>query len=192
MKILTFPDPRLRLPAKPVAQVDDDIRSTIDEMFETMYAAGGIGLAATQVNIQKQIIVIDISVDSDDQLVFINPQLNILSDSTCAYREGCLSVPGFYAEVSRPEKIALTALDRAGKSFTIEPEPNELLSVCIQHEMDHLAGKLFVDYLSPVIRRRIGKKTGGSAMRPEQIRGMRDEQPAHYAKSRIDGQTNPL
>jgi peptide deformylase len=156
LEILEFPDPRLRTQAKPVAQVDDRVRKLVADMFETMYDAPGIGLAATQVNVHEQIIVIDISEEKNQPLVFINPEIIVLGDELQPYDEGCLSVPGFYETVERPGCIRVTALDRDGKPFTIEPEG--LLAVCIQHEVDHLNGKLFVDYVSPVKRDRIRKK----------------------------------
>lgn len=155
LEILHFPDPRLRKHAEPVAEVDDRIRRIVDDMFETMYAAPGIGLAATQVNIQKQIIVIDISKDKSEPLALINPEI-ISLDGVEEMEEGCLSVPGYYETVQRAERIRVRALDRDGQSFELETD--DLLAVCIQHEMDHLAGKLFVDYLSPLKRQRIQKK----------------------------------
>ncbi len=156
LEILEFPDPRLRTVAKPVAQVDDRVRKLIDDMFETMYQAPGIGLAASQVDVHEQIIVIDVSDDRSQPLVFINPEIAVLDDEHFQYDEGCLSVPGFYETVERPKHIRVTALDRHGDSFEIEPEG--LLAVCIQHEKDHLLGKLFVDYISPLKRNRIRSK----------------------------------
>ena len=156
LTILEFPDPRLRTVAKPVAAVDQRIRTLIDDMFETMYAAPGIGLAATQIDVHEQLIVIDISEEKDQPLVFINPRIEVLSETEQCYDEGCLSVPGFYETVYRPERVRVHALDRDGNAFTLEPEG--LLAICIQHEMDHLNGKLFVDYLSPLKRDRIRKK----------------------------------
>lgn len=156
LNILEFPDPRLRTHAKPVAHVDDGIRNIIDDMFETMYAAPGIGLAATQVDIHQQIIVIDISEEKNEPLVFINPEITVQDETPDSYEEGCLSVPGFYEKVERPCNVKVSALDKNGEPFTIEPEG--LLAVCIQHEMDHLDGKLFVDYLSNIKRQRIRKK----------------------------------
>jgi peptide deformylase len=156
LDILEFPDSRLRTKAKPVKIVNDDTRTLIDDMIETMYAAEGIGLAATQVNIHQQIMVIDVSEDSDQPLVFINPTFEILDAETREHDEGCLSVPGFYETVSRPERIKVKALGRDGKAFELEPE--DLLAVCIQHEIDHLNGKLFVDYISPLKRQRIRHK----------------------------------
>ncbi len=156
LDILEFPDPRLRTIAKPVADVDHRIHQLLDDMFETLYAAPGIGLAATQVNIHKQVVVIDISDEQTQPLVFINPAITVLEGEEHEYDEGCLSVPGFYETITRPDKIRVTALDREGKSFEMLPEG--LLAVCIQHELDHLNGKLFVDYLSPLKRQRIKKK----------------------------------
>ena len=155
LEILHFPDPRLRQKAAPVAVVDDKIRSIVDDMFETMYSAPGIGLAAVQVNILKQIIVIDISEDRKQPLCLINPRI-LESQGEEKMEEGCLSVPGIYENVKRAEIIKVSYLDQEGK--TIESEISGLLSVCIQHEMDHLVGKLFVDYLSEMKRNRIRKK----------------------------------
>ncbi|KAF1050875.1 MAG: Peptide deformylase [Stenotrophomonas maltophilia] len=156
LNILEFPDPRLRTIAKPVTEVDDAVRQLIDDMFETMYDAPGIGLAATQINVHKQIIVMDLSEDKSAPRVFINPQLEELTDDKAPYQEGCLSVPGFYEEVERPLRVRIKALDRDGKPF--EEIAEDLLAVCIQHECDHLNGKLFVDYLSNLKRDRIKKK----------------------------------
>lgn len=156
LDILEFPDSRLRTIAKPVKQVDDALRQVIDDMFETMYEAPGIGLAATQVNVHKQLIVIDISDDSSAPLVFINPQLEVLDNDLEEYDEGCLSVPGFYETVCRPRQVKVKALDRNGEAF--EMITDGLLATCIQHEMDHLNGKLFVDYLSTIKRQRIRSK----------------------------------
>lgn len=156
LTILEFPDPRLRTVAEPVESVDDAIRTLVDDMFDTMYDAPGIGLAATQVNVHKQVVVMDLSEDRSEPLVFINPKVTVLQDDTLPYDEGCLSVPGFYETVDRPANIKVDALDRDGNAFTLEPDG--LLAVCIQHELDHLQGKLFVDYISPVKRQRIRKK----------------------------------
>lgn len=156
LEILEFPDPRLRKIAAPVGTVDDEIRNIIDDMFETMYDAPGIGLAATQVNIHQRIIVIDVSDEKDQPLVFINPEVTVLEGDPHAMQEGCLSVPGFYEDVVRIDHVLIKALDRDGKAF--ELETNDLLAVCIQHEIDHLNGKLFVDYISPLKRNRIRKK----------------------------------
>jgi peptide deformylase len=156
LEILQFPDPRLRTEARPVKAVDDFTRQLIDDMFETMYAAPGIGLAATQVNVHQRIIVMDLSDDKTQPLVLINPELEIVDQATEEYDEGCLSVPGFYETLQRPRQITVQALDRDGVKQHIEAEG--LLAVCIQHEIDHLNGKLFVDYLSIVKRQRIRSK----------------------------------
>jgi peptide deformylase len=156
LEILEFPDPRLRTVAKPVENVDDRIRKIIDDMFDTMYEAPGIGLAASQVDIHEQIVVIDVSEDRSEPLVFINPEITVLDEEIFQYDEGCLSVPGFYETVERPRHVRVKALDRNGDIFEMEPEG--LLAVCIQHENDHLLGKLFVDYLSPLKRNRIRGK----------------------------------
>lgn len=156
LPILEFPDPRLRTVAKPVTEVNDEIRQLVDDMFETMYDAPGIGLAATQVNVHKRVVVIDVSEDKSQPLVFINPEVEVLDLETSEYDEGCLSVPGFYETVVRPGHIRVKALGRDGEPFQIEPQG--LLAVCIQHELDHLNGKLFVDHISPFKRSRIRAK----------------------------------
>lgn len=156
LDILEFPDPRLRTRAAPVEPVTDATRALIDDMFETMYAAPGIGLAATQVNVHQRLLVIDVSEDRSEPLVFINPEVTVLDPAVGEYDEGCLSVPGFYETVERPQRISVTALDRDGESFTRELQG--LLAICLQHEIDHLNGKLFVDYLSPLKRQRIRRK----------------------------------
>lgn len=156
LEILEYPDPRLRKIAKPVEQVTPDISQLIDDMFETMYDAPGIGLAATQVDQHIQLIVMDLSEDKTEPHVFINPEITILEGDPEKMQEGCLSVPGFYEDVERIEHVLIKALDRDGKPF--ELEATGLLAVCIQHEMDHLNGKLFVDYLSKLKRTRIKKK----------------------------------
>jgi peptide deformylase len=155
LEILHFPDSRLRKKAAPVEVVDDKIRSIIDDMLETMYNAPGIGLAATQVNIHKRIAVIDISEEKNEPLCLINPEI-IEKEGTEKSEEGCLSVPEYYADVTRAEKVKIKALDRDGNEFELEADG--LLAVCIQHEMDHLLGKLFVDYLSPLKQKRLRKK----------------------------------
>ncbi len=155
LEILEYPDPRLRTQAKPVKVVDDSIRTLIADMLETMYDAPGIGLAASQVNVHQRIIVLDVSENRDEPHAFINPQLELF-DGTIETEEGCLSVPGFYEPVSRAERIRLTALDRLGEP--LELETHGVLAVCIQHECDHLEGKLFVDYLSSLKRMRIRRK----------------------------------
>ena len=156
LNILEFPDSRLRTIAKPVAVVDEGISQLVDDMFETMYEAPGIGLAATQVNVHKRVVVMDLSEDRSDPRVFINPEFDILTDEVEQYQEGCLSVPGFYENVDRPQKVKIRALDRDGQPYELIAEG--LLAVCVQHECDHLNGKLFVDYLSTLKRDRIKKK----------------------------------
>lgn len=156
LNILEFPDPQLRTVAKPVDEVDDSIKQLIDDMLETMYDAPGIGLAATQVDVHKRVIVMDLSEDQSEPQVFINPEITPLDDEIREYDEGCLSVPGFYESVSRSAHVKINALDRDGKAFEISSDG--LLAVCIQHEIDHLDGKLFVDYLSPLKRNRIRSK----------------------------------
>jgi peptide deformylase len=155
-QILEFPDPRLRTIAKPVATVDDGIRTLVDDMFETMYEAQGIGLAATQVDVHLRVIVIDLQDDEHAPLVMINPEYEVLTQQIDEMQEGCLSVPGFYEVVKRPEHVLLKALDRDGSAY--ELEATGLLAVCIQHECDHLNGKLFVDHLSNLKRSRIRSK----------------------------------
>ncbi|SCN47507.1 Peptide deformylase [methanotrophic endosymbiont of Bathymodiolus azoricus (Menez Gwen)] len=155
LSILEFPDPRLRTVAKPVKEVDKALGGLVDDMFETMYEAHGVGLAATQVNIHQRIIVIDISEEKDQPVCLINPEImDSLGEEESD--EGCLSVPGIFEPVTRAETIKVKALDKRGESFELEADG--LLAVCIQHEMDHLLGKLFVDYLSPLKRQRIKKK----------------------------------
>ncbi len=155
LEILHFPDSRLRAKARPVSEVDDDVRRLIDDMFETMYAAPGIGLAAIQVNVHKRVVVIDVSREQNEPRVFINPEI-LERDGEEEMDEGCLSVPGIYERVKRAERIRVRALDRDGQPFELEADG--LLAVCVQHEIDHLDGKLFVDYLSQLKRNRIRKK----------------------------------
>ena len=155
LTILEFPDPRLRTKATPVSVVDDSLRALIGDMFETMYAAPGIGLAATQVNVHKRLLVLDVSADKSEPLALINPEI-LEKDGVIVSDEGCLSVPGYYEEVERAEHIRVRFLDREGVAQEMEAEG--LLAVCIQHEIDHLDGKLFVDYLSEAKRQRIRKK----------------------------------
>jgi peptide deformylase len=155
LQILEFPDPRLRNRAQPVAQVDAALRTLIDDMFETMYAAPGIGLAATQVNVAKRVLVLDLSERRNEPLALINPEI-LQRAGVEETEEGCLSVPGYFDKVTRAEQIRVRALDRDGKQ--IEFDADGLLAVCIQHEIDHLDGKLFVDYLSELKRTRIRKK----------------------------------
>ena len=156
LTILEFPDPRLRKKASPVARVDDAVRRNLDDMLETMYTAAGIGLAATQVDIHKRMLVLDVSEHKDCPMTFINPRITILDAEPLGYEEGCLSVPGYYDLVERPRKIQVRALDREGAPIELEAEG--ILAVCLQHEVDHLNGKLFVDYLSLLKRQRIKKK----------------------------------
>lgn len=155
LRILEFPDPRLRRKAKAVEAVDDELRQLIDDMFETMYDAPGIGLAATQVDVHRRLLIADVSNDNSEPYALINPEI-LEKDGQIATEEGCLSVPGFYEEVERAEHIRVRFLDRNGESIDMEAEG--LLAVCIQHEMDHLLGKLFVDYLSEAKRSRIRKR----------------------------------
>ncbi len=155
LQILHYPDARLHKIATPVTSVDDMIRRLVRDMAETMYAAPGIGLAATQVDVHKQVIVIDVSEDKNALQVFINPRL-IGSEGLREYEEGCLSVPGIYEKVRRPEKATVEALDINGQLFRIDAEG--LLAVCIQHEIDHLKGKVFVEYLSQLKQTRIRQK----------------------------------
>ncbi|MGV6988246.1 peptide deformylase [Testudinibacter sp. P80/BLE/0925] len=155
LAVVKYPDERLRTKAVPVAEVNDEIRRIIDDMFDTMYHDEGIGLAATQVDIHQQIITIDIEGDKQNQIVLINPEVLAASGET-GIEEGCLSIPGCRGLVPRKEKITVKALDRHGKEFTLEAD--ELLAICIQHEIDHLNGVLFVDYLSPLKRDRIRQK----------------------------------
>ena len=155
LNILEFPDPRLRTVAKPVTDVDDEVRELVSNMFDTMYAAPGIGLAATQVDVHRQILVTDVSENRDQPYCLINPEI-ISGDGVTVTEEGCLSVPGIYAKVERFERITVKALNEQGEAFTLDADG--MLAICIQHEMDHLKGKLFVDYLSELKRRRIRKR----------------------------------
>ena len=155
LPILEYPDPRLRIRAEHVTVVDDEIKRLVDDMFETMYAAPGIGLAATQVDVHKRVIVIDVSETRDEPYCLINPEI-VWAEGRESYEEGCLSVPGLYEYVERAERIKVKALDRNGEPFELEAEG--LLAQCVQHEMDHLEGKLFVDYLSQLKRERLKKR----------------------------------
>lgn len=170
LEILEYPDPRLRTVAKPVEAVTDEIRTLVSNMFETMYAAPGIGLAATQVDFHQRLLVIDISEDKSEPLCFINPEI-VESDGSAKGDEGCLSVPEIYEAVERAERIRVKALDRDGEPFELEAEG--LLAVCIQHEMDHLEGKLFVDYLSEMKRQRLKKKLAKARRREAETEGRR-------------------
>lgn len=154
-KILHYPDPRLRRKALPVDTVDDEIRTLIDDMAETMYQAPGIGLAAPQIDVSKRVLIIDISEARNDLRVFVNPEL-LAQEGEQTMEEGCLSVPGVYDEVTRAEKVTVRALGRDGKPFELEVDG--LLATCVQHEIDHLDGKLFVDYLSRLKQQRVRKK----------------------------------
>ncbi|MGB0867345.1 MAG: peptide deformylase [Granulosicoccaceae bacterium] len=155
LDILIFPDKRLRKVAAPVEQFDDALQQLIDNMFETMYDAPGIGLAATQVNVHQQVVVMDLSEAKNEPQVFINPVIT-KEAGTEEMQEGCLSIPGAYETIQRSETVTVEALDREGKGYTLDADG--LLAVCIQHEIDHLQGKLFVDYLSPLKKNRIRKK----------------------------------
>ncbi len=155
LEILVYPDERLRTIAKPVETVDDRIRSLVKDMFETMYDANGIGLAATQVDVHEQVIVMDLSEERNEPRILINPKITE-RDGEQTYDEGCLSVPEYYAPVKRAERIKITALDDQGEIYELEADG--LLAVCIQHEMDHLAGRVFVDYLSRLKQDRVRKK----------------------------------
>ncbi|PHR80322.1 MAG: peptide deformylase [Colwellia sp.] len=156
LTVLRFPDPRLKTKANPVTKINEATSIIINDMLATMYDEKGVGLAATQVDIHQRIVVIDVSENSDQPLVLINPEIIAKSDETLINEEGCLSVPGIYAKVDRHTTCTVKALDRHGKEFTLDGE--ELLSICIQHELDHLNGILFVDYLSPLKRQRIKTK----------------------------------
>ena len=155
LEILEFPDPRLRTVAKPVEIFDEKIGELVDDMFETMYAANGIGLAATQVNQHIRLLVLDVSEDRDQPKTYINPEI-LTQEGEQSCEEGCLSVPGIYANVNRADQVRIRAQDRDGKFF--EEDTEDLHAVCLQHEIDHLNGRLFVDYLSPLKRRMVRKK----------------------------------
>jgi len=153
LPILRYPDPRLHKVAKPVQEVDDRIRKLVRDMAETMYAAPGVGLAATQVDVHERVVVIDVSEDGNDLRVLINPEITWKSEETQVYEEGCLSVPGIYDEVQRAARIRVRALNEQGASYEFDAEG--LLAVCVQHELDHLLGKVFVEYLSVLKQNRI-------------------------------------
>ena len=155
LPILEYPDPRLRTKAQPVTVFDAALQALVDDMFATMYEAPGIGLAASQVNVHKQLLVLDVSEEKNAPMVLINPKI-IASEGSQTYQEGCLSVPGIFADVDRADRITVESLDRNGQPQNFEADG--LLAVCIQHEMDHLIGKLFVDYLSPLKRELVRKK----------------------------------
>ena len=156
LKILIFPDQRLRTVAKEVLVIDGEIKTLVSNLLETMYEGNGIGLSATQVNIHKRILVVDITDEKDSPLILINPKIKVLNKEEKIYSEGCLSVPGFFEEVSRPSEINITALNMEGERFTIMA--TDLLAVAVQHEMDHLDGKIFVDFLSNLKRQTIKRK----------------------------------
>ena len=156
LKILEFPDPRLRTVAEPVSAIDGCVVQLVDDMLETMYAAPGIGLAATQVNIHRRILVMDVSEDKDSPMTFVNPEIEIINSELGEFSEGCLSVPGFFEIVNRPRRIRVTYLSLNGNEEIAELEGLE--AICLQHEIDHLDGKLFVDYISPLKRGLIRKK----------------------------------
>ena len=156
LKILEFPDHRLRTVAKAVTQFDASLLKLVGDMTDTMYEADGVGLAATQVDVHKRVVVIDVSEERNAPMVFVNPEITVLDQCTREVKEGCLSVPGFYEPVTRPEHVLVRAQDQHGNA--IELQPDGLLAVCIQHEMDHLNGKLFVDYVSALKRQRIRSK----------------------------------
>ena len=156
LKILIFPDQRLRTVAKEVLDINEEVKTLSNDLLETMYDGNGIGLSATQVNIHKRILVVDVSEEKDSPMIFINPTVEVLGQEEKIYGEGCLSVPGFFEDVSRPDKIKITALNLDGEEFSLEAEG--LLAVAVQHEMDHLDGKIFVDFLSNLKRQRIKQK----------------------------------
>lgn len=156
LSILEFPDPRLRTVAEPVASVDDGVRRLVDDMIETMYAAPGIGLAATQVNVHRRVLVIDLSEDQSHPRVFINPELEVPEGVKEPMQEGCLSIPGVYEDVARTQTMRVRAIDYNGELF--EEEHSGLMAVCLQHEVDHLNGRLFIDYLSQLKRSRIRRR----------------------------------
>ena len=156
LKILIFPDQRLRTIAKEILVIDDEIKALASNLLETMYEGKGIGLSATQANIHKRILVVDVSDEKDSPLILINPKIEVLNEEEEIYSEGCLSVPGFFEEVSRPSEISITALNLEGEKFTIVA--TNLLAVAVQHEMDHLDGKIFLDFLSNLKRQRIKRK----------------------------------
>lgn len=165
LEILEMPDPRLRTVAKPVETFDSELSQLVDDMIETMYEARGIGLAATQVNVHKRLLVLDVSEAQDTPREYINPRI-VDSEGSETCEEGCLSVPGIYADVSRAETVRIAALDRHGKAF--EETLDGMHAVCIQHEIDHLEGKLFVDYLSPLKKRMVVKKLEKARKQAEQ------------------------
>lgn len=183
LDILIFPDPRLRTRALPVDCVDNNIKRLVDNMLETMYYSEGIGLAATQVNVHKRIIVMDISPEQDQPLVFINPEVSVCGEGEREFEEGCLSVPGYAGTVSRPDDVMVRALDRHGEPF--ELHATGLLAVCIQHEIDHLEGVVFVDYLSDLKRERIRQALRGQQISPKEIGQIHRKRRAQYNRQSI-------
>ncbi|MDM4766743.1 peptide deformylase [Pelomonas sp. SE-A7] len=171
LNILKYPDPRLHTVAKPVAEVDERIRTLVDDMLETMYAAEGVGLAATQVDVHERVVVIDTSTERNEPRVLINPELVSFSEDWVEGEEGCLSVPTIYDKVPRHSRIKVRSLNREGQPWEFEAEG--LLAVCVQHEMDHLMGKVFVEYLSPMKRDRIKTKLVKKAREDQQSRARR-------------------
>ncbi len=169
LNILRYPDPRLHKIAKPVTVFDDRLKKFVADMAETMYAAPGVGLASSQVDVHEQVVVIDVSDTNNELRVFINPEIIWASEEKQVYDEGCLSVPGIYDGVERPARVKVRALDVEGKEFTVDADG--LLAVCIQHEMDHLKGKVFVEYLSPLKRNRIKTKMLKEEREMKQQRG---------------------
>jgi peptide deformylase len=176
LNILRYPDPRLHKVAKPVTEFGERLQTLVADMAETMYDAPGVGLAATQVDVHERLVVIDVSETHDQLKVFCNPEITWASDDKQVYEEGCLSVPGIYDGVERPSRVKVRALDQFGKEFELEADG--LLAVCIQHEMDHLMGKVFVEYLSPLKRNRIKTKL------LKEERGLKHEGPARAAGGR--------
>lgn len=156
LPILRYPDPRLLKPSKPVTEFDDQLRTLVQDMAQTMYEAPGVGLAAPQINVHKHIVVIDVSEKRDTLQVFINPEIIAASEEKAKFEEGCLSLPGIYDEIERPAKVTVRAKNENGEPFEVQAEG--LFAVCLQHEIDHLQGHVFVDYLSPMKRNRIKKK----------------------------------
>ncbi|NVK73828.1 peptide deformylase [Marinomonas sp. CT5] len=156
LTVLEYPDKRLRKVAEPITEFTDELQTQIDDMLDTMYEENGVGLAATQVDYHYRLVVMDFSEKRDEPIVFINPEFEVLDDEPNEFQEGCLSVPGFYEHIYRAAKVKVNALDRDGNPFSLEVD--ELMAVCVQHEIDHLDGKLMVDYLSPLKRNRIKSK----------------------------------
>ncbi len=184
LEILHFPDPRLRRMCQPIDDINDDIRVLATDMLETMYEAPGIGLAAAQVNVQKRLLVVDVSEDKNEPLVFINPEI-LEKNGVEVMQEGCLSVPGFYEDVERADSIKVKAFDQHGNEFTLGADG--LLAVCIQHEIDHLDGKLFVDYISPFKRQRIKTK-----LEKQKRKGLLEQPSDRLQRYRDQSSSDPL